>query len=132
MYDRGKIISGLAVFFALATLPFWVSGGKSVPPPEIKTDTSVIRQLKVKRCLEPTSFMKVRHMELIISWRQAVVRDGQRIYVASDGRQYRMSLSGTCLNCHSNKSKFCDSCHTYAGVKPACWSCHIIPGEAEG
>ena len=29
-----------------------------------------------------------------------------------------MSLSNTCLDCHSNKAEFCDNCHTYASVKP--------------
>jgi nitrate/TMAO reductase-like tetraheme cytochrome c subunit len=40
-----------------------------------------------------------------------------------------MSLSQTCLGCHSNKEKFCDSCHTYSGVKPNCWNCHVVPQE---
>ena len=27
-----------------------------------------------------------------------------------------MSLSNTCLDCHSNKAEFCDRCHNYASV----------------
>ena len=42
-----------------------------------------------------------------------------------------MSLSQSCLGCHSNKEQFCDACHNYAGVKPNCWSCHIVPKEAK-
>jgi len=29
-----------------------------------------------------------------------------------------MSLSQTCLGCHSNKEKFCDACHNYSGSSP--------------
>jgi hypothetical protein len=36
-----------------------------------------------------------------------------------------MSLSNTCLDCHSNKAEFCDRCHNYASVSPYCWDCHI-------
>jgi hypothetical protein len=38
-------------------------------------------------------------------------------------------LQNTCLNCHNNKSKFCDQCHNYAEVTPYCWECHIEPKE---
>jgi hypothetical protein len=76
--------------------------------------------------------MKAKHMELLDTWRQAVVREGESLYVASDRKQYRMSLSNTCLNCHSNKDQFCDRCHNYAGVKPACWTCHVVPQELKG
>jgi hypothetical protein len=42
-----------------------------------------------------------------------------------------MSLTGTCLDCHSDKEKFCDACHTYSAVDPYCWDCHVIPEEAK-
>ncbi|NQT35640.1 hypothetical protein HQ587_10660 [bacterium] len=35
----------------------------------------------------------------------------------------------SCLDCHSNKSNFCDKCHNYVAVDPYCWECHIIPEE---
>ena len=38
---------------------------------------------------------------------------------------------GVCVKCHSNKERFCDRCHDYAGVKPTCWNCHIVPGEVK-
>jgi len=132
IYDAGKIVTGLAIFIVLMTSPFWLSGGKSSFPPEIKIDTPVIEGLAEKRCIEATAYMKAKHMELIDRWRQVVVREGESLYVASDGKQYRMSLSHTCLNCHSNKDQFCDRCHNYAGVKPACWSCHVVPQELKG
>jgi hypothetical protein len=33
------------------------------------------------------------------------------------------------MECHSNKTKFCDQCHNYMGVAPYCWDCHIAPKE---
>jgi hypothetical protein len=132
IYDAGKVFTGLALFIVFLTAPIWLSGGKSASPPEIRVDTPVIQRLVEKRCIEPTAYMKANHMELLDTWRQAVVREGEPLYVASDGKKYRMSLSGTCLHCHSNKDQFCDRCHNYEGVKPACWSCHVVPQELKG
>jgi hypothetical protein len=69
--------------------------------------------------------MKAEHMQLLDVWREAVVRRGERIYVSPDGKEYNMSMSNTCLDCHSNKTEFCDRCHNYASVQPYCWDCHI-------
>jgi len=129
IYDAGKVFTGLALFIILLTAPIWLRGGKSAFPPEIKVDTPAIQKLEEKRCLEPTAYMKANHMELLDSWRNEVVREGNRIYVASDGKKYEMSLSHTCMNCHSNKDQFCDRCHNYEGVTPTCWSCHVAPQE---
>jgi hypothetical protein len=71
--------------------------------------------------------MRKYHMKLLQQWCDAVVRDGDRIYVAQDGRRYEMSLSRTCLGCHSTKKGFCDRCHDYARVTPNCWNCHQEP-----
>jgi hypothetical protein len=132
IYDAGKVFTGLALFIVLVAAPIWLSGGKSVSPPEIKIDTPVIQKMAEKRCVESTAFMKAKHMELLVTWRQAVVREGDSVYVASDGKKYWMSLSNTCLHCHSNKDQFCDRCHNYEGVKPACWSCHVVLQELKG
>ena len=132
IYDAGRIFTGLALFIALLTAPIWLSGGKPAPPPEIRVDTPVIQELSEKRCIEPTAYMKANHMELLNTWRQAVVREGESDYVSSGGKRYRRSLSSTCLHCHSNKDQFCDRCHNYEGVKPACWSCHVVPQELKG
>ena len=35
------------------------------------------------------------------------------------------SLSNNCMECHSNKSQFCDQCHNYVAVVPNCWGCHL-------
>ncbi|MDI6815055.1 MAG: sulfate reduction electron transfer complex DsrMKJOP subunit DsrJ [Dehalococcoidales bacterium] len=123
MYDADKIIPGLIIFFCLITFPIWYSAasGKAtyVPKPEIVTEE--------KQCIEPRQYMRCEHMALLNCWRESVVHQGIRTYVASDGKEYNISLIGTCLGCHSNKAEFCDKCHNYVGVKPNCWDCHTPP-----
>ncbi len=131
MYDAKKVIPGILIFLALLTFPFWLGKGKAIPAVQPNLDTPKIRELAEKKCIEPTAFMRSSHMKLIDTWRTAVVRDGERIYVASDGKKIPMSLSQNCLGCHSNKEQFCDTCHNYASVKPNCWSCHNVPREAK-
>ena len=125
MYDTGKILAGLIIFLALLTSPVWynaASGRASyVPEPKIVTGE--------KQCVAPKDYMKANHMDLLNEWRDLVVRGGERIYDSFDGKEYIMSLSNTCMDCHSNKSDFCDSCHEYCGVKPYCWDCHVEPEE---
>ncbi len=127
MYDSGKIIAGIVIFLCLITFPVWYNAvsGKAAytPKPEIVT--------KEKQCVEPKEYMRAKHMELMDQWRNSVVREGKRVYKGSNGKHYDMSLTKTCLGCHSNKEKFCDSCHNYAAVKPTCWNCHVIPKESK-
>ena len=134
MHNGGKIIAGLIIFVALVTFPFYNNFGKANAKPEPKTDTPAIKEAqallgKKEVCVEPKAFMKAEHMQILNDWRDSVVRDGNRIYVASDGKRYNMSLQNTCMKCHSNKKEFCDKCHNYMAVKPYCWDCHIAPKE---
>jgi len=127
MYDAGKIITGIIIFLCLVTFPIWyiAASGKasSAPEPVIVTTE--------KQCVESTQYMKDNHMKLLDSWKETVVRDGIRTYVASDGKEYTISLTGTCLSCHPNKAEFCDQCHDYVGRTPYCWNCHNIPEESQ-
>lgn len=132
MYDGGKIITGLAIFVVLVTFPYLINIGKAYPKPEPKIDTPAIQQMAEKKCVEPKQTMKTLHMQMLNDWRDSVVRDGNRIYTAADGKQYAMSLQNTCMKCHSNKKQFCDQCHNYLAVTPYCWDCHIQPKEKEG
>lgn len=130
MYDSGKIIGGVIVFVCVVTFPIWyaVANGKAgyVPQPQIDT--------QAQQCIEPTQYMRDNHMQLLVQWRETVVRTGERTYVATDNRVYDMSLTGTCLQCHPNKAQFCDQCHNYTGVSPNCWDCHNLPesGQTNG
>ncbi len=129
LYDGGKIIAGIVVFLIVAGVPFWYGRGKAVSTPDLKLDTPAIERLKEKLCVEKAPYMRANHMKMLAAWRESVVREGDRSYRAADGKVYEISLTGTCLECHSNKGRFCDRCHDYAGAKPNCWSCHIIPEE---
>ncbi len=118
MRDGGRILLGLGAFAGLVTAPAWYGLGRKGAPPELE------RPADAKQCIEPTPFMRARHMELLDGWREAVVRRGEHVYVASDGRRHAMSLTGTCLRCHVEPAKFCDRCHAYAAVEAYCWDCH--------
>ncbi|MEW5909684.1 MAG: sulfate reduction electron transfer complex DsrMKJOP subunit DsrJ [Thermodesulfobacteriota bacterium] len=122
MYDGGKVIFGLALFFTLVTFPFWFNHGKAAPAPEPKlTDKAKAEKI----CIVQKDLMKSEHMQILNDWRNMVVRNTDRIYQTSEGKRYEMSLSNTCLDCHSNKADFCDKCHNYVAVSPYCWDCHI-------
>ena len=122
MYNKGIIIAGLVVFLVLVTFPFWYNLGKAAPAPE----RMLAPEAKAaKECILTAELMRTEHMQLLNDWRNMVVRDGTRQYVGSNGKKFEMSLSNTCLQCHSNKTEFCDRCHNYAAVTPYCWDCHI-------
>ena len=126
MYDGGKIITGLIIFLILLLFPVWYQVGKAskAPEPEL-TETAKAAE----KCVEATSFMTTQHMKMLDRWRNETVRDADRFYKSSDGKVYYKSLQVTCLECHTNKSKFCDQCHNYMGVTPYCWDCHLEPKE---
>ena len=125
MYDTGKILTGLILFLGLITFPIWYNDltGKAATKPEPKIIT------KEKQCVAATPYMRDSHMKLLIQWREKAVRENMRLYKGIDGKTHVMSLTNTCLNCHSNKEQFCDQCHNYVGLAPTCWNCHIIPEE---
>jgi len=122
MKDKKLIITGIVIFLIIATFPFWFNRGKAAPAPElVLTDKAKAAQV----CVRSTDYMRAEHMQLLDVWRDNVVRRGGRMYVSPDGKQHLMSLSNTCLDCHSNKAEFCDRCHNWASVRPYCWDCHI-------
>ncbi|MFH1487049.1 MAG: sulfate reduction electron transfer complex DsrMKJOP subunit DsrJ [Chloroflexota bacterium] len=122
MYDGVKIITGIVVFLVLLSFPVWyvAATGQASYAPQLKVAADE------KQCVEPTEYMRESHMTLLSDWREKVVREGIRTHVARDGKEYQMSLVGTCLSsCHAEKAEFCDQCHQYRGVSPNCWDCHI-------
>jgi [DsrC]-trisulfide reductase subunit J len=121
MKDRNKIIAGLVIFMAIITFPFWFNLGKAAPAPDL---VLTAKAKAAKTCVMPTAFMKSDHMRLLEVWRHDVVRNGDRVFINAEGKAFNMSLSNTCLDCHSNKAEFCDRCHNYASVRPYCWDCH--------
>jgi hypothetical protein len=129
MKNKGLIVTGLIIFFVVVTTPFWWNFGSQAESPELElTD----KAKAAEKCVESIDYIKTEHMQMLDEWRESVVREAKRTYINSEGREFDMSLTNTCLDCHSNKDKFCDRCHDYASVRPYCWDCHNIPDkEAE-
>lgn len=124
MYDGGKIITGLVIFVALVTFPFWGNvGSADYKRPELQKVTNA------KDCIESVDYMRGNHMQLLDEWRDASLREGKRIYTNSEGKEFYASLTLTCLECHTKKDEFCDRCHNSLAVSPYCWDCHI---DSEG
>lgn len=124
MYDAGKVLAGLLVFVALVSFPVWFNLGSGTTARAV-----TIERPLGERCVLDGPRMRAEHMELLMDWRDAVVREGRRVAVAADGTRVRRSLSGGCLGCHRSKQKSCDRCHEFLGVRPYCWDCHVDPGE---
>ena len=122
MGNKKLVYLGIAIFLVIVALPFWYNHGKAVPGPD---PVLTAKAKEAKECVRSKDYMARDHMRVLDLWRHAVVRSGERIYVNPQGKEFTMSLSNTCLDCHSNKAEFCDRCHTYASVRPYCWDCHI-------
>jgi hypothetical protein len=124
MYNKGYIITGLVIFVLFVTFPVWFNGldAGPLPKPELPPGGE-------KRCVAPAEEMRDTHMQLLNEWRDDVLRNSDRVAVTVDGKEYRKGLQLACLKCHSNKEKFCDTCHDYAVVTPTCWDCHLEPAE---
>jgi len=123
MYDKGKVVTGLAVFVIIVTFPIWynVSGKERVPNPQLPKD--------VKECVRDAEFMRRSHMQMLLDWRDEVLREGKRGKIEIRGVKYEKSLQNGCLHCHPSEQKFCNQCHQYVAVDPYCWDCHIKPKE---
>lgn len=126
MYNGGKIIAGLIIGIGLLLAPFFYNAGTDAggPNPQLSEKAKEAGQ-----CVAAASYMKSSHFSLLDEWRHTAVRQNERYYKSQNGKTYYKSLQKTCLDCHSNKSKFCDQCHNYLNVAPFCWDCHIAPEE---
>ncbi|WP_147819939.1 sulfate reduction electron transfer complex DsrMKJOP subunit DsrJ [Salidesulfovibrio onnuriiensis] len=124
MHYGGKIILGIVIFVGLLLSPFAYNAltvKASYKQPELKLPANE------KKCVESLEFMRTKHMQLLDQWRDWALRDGKRVYVNHEGKEFTISLQNTCMKCHDNKAEFCDKCHNDAGVSPYCWDCHIQP-----
>ena len=128
--NKNMIVTGLVVFALAVLSPFWfnmITATQAAPEPELSSKAKA-----EKKCVLDKYDMRANHMSLLDEWRDSVVRDADRLYTAANGHTFNMSLStgeNSCLGCHDDKAKFCDSCHTYASVRPYCWECHTNPKE---
>ncbi|MCL2824664.1 MAG: sulfate reduction electron transfer complex DsrMKJOP subunit DsrJ [Polyangiaceae bacterium] len=130
MRDSHAIAIGSLFFIGLFSSPFWhnldfhQSESRNDAPVKLEPPPNQSRY-----CVATTenAYMRTNHMRILSDWRNDTVRDNNRTTFVLDGISYERSLSKTCLNCHSNKDKFCDNCHAKTGVQPKCWNCHIAP-----
>ncbi|GBE04846.1 MAG TPA: cytochrome C [Nitrospirae bacterium] len=119
MSDGWKIIAGLIIVIGLVTFPFYANFGKTVElPSTLEADPGEMHLGDI-----PLVNMRSEHMQLLNRWREEVVREDER-YIMFDGDEYEKSLQNGCLSCHE-KEDFCTKCHTFVGVRPYCWDCHI-------
>ena len=83
LYDFKYIALGLLIFFGLVLSPIGPNLGKTVAAPDPKLDTPAIQKLaeKDRKCVMPKDYMRTSHMQMLVDWREAVVRDGQREFV---------------------------------------------------
>ena len=125
MADGGKIIAGLVVFVGLVTYPFWIT----LAEPSAARAPTLEKPVSGDHCVESKPYMRAFHMDLLNEWRDRVVREGKHMTASRDfpNDLHEMSLTGTCLKCHADKTAFCDRCHGYVGVSPYCWDCHNDP-----
>lgn len=126
LYHGRYILPALAAFVVVATWPLW--RGVAARGPGFQSPSNP----RGERCIEPKSFMRAEHMGLLVRWRDEVVRENRRVYVASDGRQWPKALN-TCVACHGHTdaqgksttaAAACKDCHGYVNAKLDCWNCH--------
>jgi len=107
-------ILGLAAA-AIASLG-WAAGASRVAKPVVAIEKS-------GQCVEATDVMRRDHMKFLLHQRDRTMREGVRTK--------SHSLAG-CVECHASVKTgsvlgpegFCQSCHSYAGVRLDCFECH--------
>jgi hypothetical protein len=124
MYDGSRILPGLGAFLVLVTYPVWhaVASGQQARAPKLEKPAN-----QSTECVLATPEIRRTHMQLLLTWRDDVVRQDRRVFVSASGHHYDKSLTGTCLGCHTDRAGFCDRCHQYLQVTPHCWECHVNP-----
>ncbi len=132
MYDKGKVLIGLAIF-VIAALSIVGYNATMGDVDSFRTDGKPGPEKPVghDKCVKETAYMQTSHMVLLNEWRDEVIREGKRELVETvGGEMVEKSLQNGCMGCHISKVKFCDRCHDYTNVKPYCWDCHLAPVEA--
>ena len=120
-----QFLQSLALTTGVAFVATPLPAGAEAPRPDIPEANA--RYSEAQGCVEPTEEMRKNHMEYILHQRDETMRQGVR------GSRHSLE---ECINCHvpkqesgrivrsDSKEHFCSSCHTYAGVRIDCFSCH--------
>ncbi len=98
MYDRGKVLLGIALFVAGVTYPVW--RGLLNPPRPATADGEPV-ETYVDPSLKPPKFH-----EPLARWR------AYHPFVIHRGERTRYQ----CVLCH-DPERHCDQCHSYVGVR---------------
>ncbi|MCU7890568.1 MAG: sulfur reduction protein DsrJ [Candidatus Thiodiazotropha sp. (ex Ustalcina ferruginea)] len=120
---RSSLISNRTLIFLLAgfLIPSMQAFGESA----YVTENS--KAASMDSCVAPTELMRRNHMDYLQHGRDDTVRDGVR------GLKYSLS---ECIDCHAStdasgtgvsvtsEGEFCQACHGYVAVSPACFQCH--------
>ncbi len=105
---------GSLVFVVLATSPLWYNALSAASPDAPELAAADQRGDRVRRG------DRVHAGEPHGSARRVARRrwcaTATATYVSEPtGKDYEMSLTDTCMDCHANKAQFCDACHNYVG-----------------
>ena len=136
--NNPKAVVAVILFIGLMATPFILSAGADFERAELKLGMPT----HTDKCVAETQYMRDSHMDLLNTWRDEVVREGNRNYaspwdkkdcpppgwVEDDGKcHFERSLSRTCMSCHKSRADFCTKCHSFTNVDPYCWDCHVEP-----
>jgi hypothetical protein len=120
---RSTHISNIALLLLLAAL--LVPAMQAFAESRLVTENS--KAASLKSCVAPTDIIRRNHMDFLKHDRDETVRDGIR------GTKYSLH---ECIDCHASKNaqgtfvpvtdkgEFCQVCHGYVAVSPACFQCH--------
>jgi hypothetical protein len=128
---RSSLISNRYLLILLA--------GMLIPAmPAVAESTFITKGSKaatMDSCVAPTDIMRRNHMDFLKHGRDETVRDGVR------GLDYSLA---ECIDCHAAsdeagkpvpvdaEGQFCQACHGYVAVSPACFQCHRTTPEKQG
>jgi len=87
-------------------------------PADLEAGPPVLEKPKGSACVRPGEWMRRNHMDFLKHKRSLTVREGLRV---------RSESLLKCAECHTSHGRFCDRCHSYVGVAPDCFECHLYP-----
>ncbi|MBT3045426.1 MAG: sulfur reduction protein DsrJ [Candidatus Thiodiazotropha sp.] len=128
---RSSLISNRLLMILLAVLSF--AAMQAFAESRYVTENS--QAASMESCVAPTDLMRRNHMDFLQHGRDDTVRDGVR------GLKYSLA---ECIDCHASRDakgqavsvtaegEFCQACHGYVAVSPACFQCHRTTPDESG
>jgi len=74
MSERGIIAARIALFLAGACFPFWRNAAAPPRPLALRLPAGE------RECVAPVAYMRASHGDLLLAWRDRVVRSGERVF----------------------------------------------------